>query len=221
VINKFYIKNEIEVIIMSKVCPKCGASNKINDLYCTRCGANLSEKEPNEVILTGTMRKSRNLALMGCFLFGIILTIGTSIMSITTGDPSKLILGIIVIWIIILLAMVPYLIFYRHPNEPWRFSISDKSIKFNTSHKPSFRIEWNEFKSIKVKRKRTVIGIKVRYTKTYNDVQFFTDEGYPRIFSIRMGKDYPRSTCKKIRSLLKEYANRLNKKYEYEKSFWD
>jgi len=191
--------------------------------------------EPNKIEIATTLQKSRNYALCCCFTTGIIVTAFALLLGMTVGNlTSTAYLGVAVIWIIIVLATIPILLLYKRPSKIRTFSISDKSIRIMVPNKEKFQIEWDQIEAVEVNRIRT--GRRKGYSRgllavvtlpdtltpmhVYNDINFTTTDGSQRTYRIDMTRDFPKKTCKEIRALLEQYANKMNKGYEYTKKFW-
>lgn len=182
--------------------------------------------EPNKIEIATTLKKSRNLALCCCFTTGIIVTALALLLGMTVGNlTSQAILGVAVIWIIILLSTIPFLLLYKRPSKLRTFSISDKSIRIMVPNKTMFQINWDQIEAIEVKkrvtgRSRFTLPEKLTPMHVYNDITFTTTDGSQREYSIDITRDFPKKICKKIRALLEQYANKLNKGYEFNSSYW-
>ncbi|MFX1314362.1 MAG: hypothetical protein ACFE9T_00730 [Promethearchaeota archaeon] len=208
-----------------KVCPNCGEIIELDYIHCKSCGFKLEVYEPNKIEIATTLKKSRNYALCCCFTTGIIVTIFALILGVTLGEiTSAAILGVAIIWIIILVSTIPILLVYKRPSKIRTFSISDKSIRIRIPNKTPFNIDWDQIEAVHVKKKvtgRSRLGpSKFTPMHVYYDLAFITTNGSKEGYRIEFTRDFPKKTCKKIKSLLEQYANNLNKGYEFKKSFW-
>lgn len=206
-----YKKQKLEII-----CPNCEMINKPDTKFCVYCGINYEQYEPNKVVISENFRKQRKNVLIGSLILALLLSIVASILTMTWGDPSRVGLAIIItIGLISLLCTFPLLLSYGiiHAHESRMFTISEKKIGFFLPRQQPFQIDWNEINSIQVKRKSG-------YYIKYNIYKFFTNKSTPRTFSLKVGLDFRKKTCNEIRTLISKYANKLNKLYEYKKSFW-
>ena len=208
-----------------EVCPSCGELIEPNYVHCSFCGFELKAYEPNKIEITTTLTKSRNYALCGCFTTGIIFTIFSLVLGMTLGEiTSAALIALAVLWIIIFLSTIPIVLVYKRPSKKRTFTISDKRIMIIIPNKTPFHINWDQIEAIEVKKKvtgRSTIGLsKFTPMHVYNDITFTTTDGSKQEYRIDVTRDLPKKTCKKIRALLEQYANKMNKGYEYKKSFW-
>lgn len=182
--------------------------------------------EPNKIDIATTLKKSRNIALGCCFTTGILFTTLALLLGFTVGEiTSTAILGVAVIWIVIVIATIPTLLIYKQPSKIRTFSISDKSIRIMVPNKEMFQINWDQIEAVEVKkivtgRSRVILPEALAPMHVYNDITFTTTDGSQRSYRIDMTRDFPKKTCKKIRALLEQYSNKMNKGYEYTKKFW-
>ncbi|MFX1297275.1 MAG: hypothetical protein ACFFD2_20780 [Promethearchaeota archaeon] len=179
--------------------------------------------EANKIEITTTLKKSRNTALGCCITTGILITIFVLILGMTLGEiKSPAILGVAVIWIIIAISTILTLLIYKHPSKTRTFSVSDKSIRIMIPNKPIFQINWDQIEAIEIKKIVTgrhihIIDEALTPMHVYNDMIFTTTDGSQTNYRIDITRDFPKKFCKKIRELLKEYANKMNKGYKYKK----
>lgn len=177
--------------------------------------------EPNKIEIATTLKKSRNYALCCCFTTGIIITMLVLLLGMTVGElTSQSILGVAVIWIVIVISTIPVLIIYKKPSKIRIFSISDKSIRIMVPNKPMFQINWDQIEAVEVKkrvtgRRRFTIDEKLTPMHVYNEITFATTDGSQKGYIIDVTRDFPKKTCKEIRSLLEQYANKMNKGYKF------
>lgn len=182
--------------------------------------------EPNKIEIATTLTKTRNYTLCCCFTTGIIVTAFALLLGMTVGNlTSKAYLGVAVIWIVILLSTIPVFLLYKRSSKIRTFSISDKSIRIMIPNKTMFQINWDQIEAVEVKRKKTGSStLTVVDTLTpmhvYYDITFTTTDGSQRDYRIEFTRDFPNKICKQIRALLEQYANKMNKRYEYKKRFW-
>ena len=177
--------------------------------------------EPNKIEISTTLKKSRNIALCCCFTTGLIITILVLLLGMTVGElTSQSILGVAVIWIVIVISTIPILVIYKKPSKTRTFSISDKSIRIMVPNKPMFQINWDQIEAVEVKkrvtgRRRFTIDEKLTPMHVYNEITFATTDGSQKGYIIDVTRDFPKKTCKEIRSLLEQYANKMNKGYKF------
>jgi len=177
--------------------------------------------EPNKIEIATTLKKSRNTALGCCITTGILITIFVLILGFTLGEiKSPAILGVAIIWIIIAITTILTLLVYKHPSKTRTFSVSDKSIRIMVPNKPMFQINWDQIKAVEVKKIVTgrhihTLDGALTPMHVYNNIIFTTTDGSQISYRIDVTRDFPKKICKKIRVLLEEYANKMNKGYEY------
>lgn len=83
-----------------------------------------------------------------------------------------------------------------------------------------FQINWDQIEAIKVKRRVTGRSRYSMSMHVYNNYSFIIIDGSQRDFTIEITRDFRKKTCKKIRSLIEQYVNKMNKGYEFKRSFW-
>jgi len=182
--------------------------------------------EPNKIELATTLKKSRNIALGCCITTGILITTFALLLGATVGEiTSTAILGVAVIWIFIIIATIPTLLLYKRPSKIRTFTISDKSIRIVVPKREMFQINWDQIEAVEVKRTVTgrstyMLDQALTPMHVYFDLIFTTTDGSQSNYRIDMTREFPKKTCKQIRALLEQYANKMNKGYEYTKKFW-
>ena len=209
-----------ESIITQKICPACGQANKAENAYCRHCGASLegdeettSASETNKVEITEILKGYRNSYLCCMFIMlGIVLSMIFLLLS--TGNVGAA-FGAVLLSIILLPVVfggIIYILWYTAGmDKPRTFFISDQEVKIMLPKKPVFQIFWSDFKTIQIRKWSTT------NRKGYS-LNFFSNDGSrrdksKRYITIEWRRDFKKDTAKKIKSLLEQYANRLNKEY--------
>ena len=216
-----------ESIITQKICPACGQANKTENAYCRHCGASLegaksvnvepeqttSASETNKVEITEILKGYRNSYLCCMFIMlGIVLSMIFLLLS--TGNVGAA-FGAVLLSIMLLPVVfggIIYVLWYTAGmDKPRTFFISDQEVKIMLPKKPVFQIFWSDFKTIQIRKRGTT-------NRTGYSLNFFSNDGSKRDKSkrriyIEWRRDFKKDTAKKIRSLLEQYANRLNKEY--------
>jgi RNA polymerase subunit RPABC4/transcription elongation factor Spt4 len=223
-----------------KICPSCHQRTKSDNNYCSYCGASLEGIEPEKVekVRISDTSESNKVEIVKKYkmskyasIFGAILTPFIII--------GFLILGLFIHPLVFLAILIAFIIFTPFIICLWigilrmkascgqtrKFSISDQEIKITIPNKFTFQIKWSQFDTIHIiKTMGEDYGGFTPYggglhTDFYN-FHFFSKNQSAGIFVIETDVDFSTSDTKKIKSLIEQYANRLNKEVIWEKKAW-
>ena len=214
----------------SKNCHACGALNAETNTFCTSCGENMLEYEPEEVEIKDTFLRAvkiiKYLFVIPFFLLTVyfLLIVLLLISPFTQGSPTidevitllraSMIMGGFFIGFFVL-----YKVLYNRANKPRNFFISNTIIKISVPKKPTFEIKWNEFDKIDIKKRASSVWKASAFNPrvVFNDLNFINNNMLLKTFALKVGWDFRFKSCRKIRALLKEYALKLNKQFSYKK----
>lgn len=121
---------------------------------------------------------------------------------------------IIVLIVLGIIFIAPLLLgFWAIKTRSWKklrtFSISDYYIRINTPKRPPLLIRWADFDTIQMYIESS--GYKNRHT--YLRMKFYSGQDLYLSYMIERASDFRWSTGKKIRTLIEQYAIRLNKQF--------
>ncbi|MFX1340420.1 MAG: hypothetical protein ACFFDK_17560 [Promethearchaeota archaeon] len=218
-----------------KICPACGQANKPDDSYCRNCGGSLEGIEPvkkevmrvpdtsetNKVQITETLAGYKYCLNCCTFiLFILILVIMIYSFFVTPWSVIIFLLLLLTAFPITLCLLIQVFRFTRVMGPIRTFSISDQEIKIKIPEKPVFQIKWSEFNTVQLYKYDSgyyaafPVGIRLQTFK----INFLLNDALIKETSIQLGREFKSRTAKKIRNLIKQYANRLNKEYIWGKN---
>ncbi|TFG30377.1 MAG: zinc ribbon domain-containing protein [Promethearchaeota archaeon] len=222
--------------VKQKICPSCNQPNIVTSMYCRYCGMSLEEIQPVNIeaaqvpVTSETNKVEFNASYKGkkyglnfCVLIFFIFMLGLMILP-TILFPLG-IFGTLIMFIIVfpmLLCLLIYTLRYTRGMEKIRtFSISDQAIKIIFPNKPPFQINWSDFDTIHIYKYYIFIpalwDLLSSRRKAYK-INFLSKDVLKNETSIELEKDFNRSGFKKIKSLIEQYAHRLNKEYIWGKN---
>jgi len=209
-----------------KICPSCHKRNKGYHNYCRYCGASLEGIEPEKVEKPGILDtpetnkveiiksyKAKKYTTLICIWIFPLVFLGLAIL--TAANPILFLFFLLFGIFILILMICPFITALRMTytyDRTREFSISDQVIKINIPKKFTFQINWSEFDTIQVD---STMGRSFGYNanSVYFHFHFFSKNQSVGIFVIETGIDFTSRTFNKISSLIKKYADRLNKNY--------
>lgn len=214
-----------ESINTQKICPACGQANKVENAYCRNCGASLDgvesvnvepeqttgASETNKVEITETL-KGYKYSYLCCMLIMLGIVLGIILLLASMEDVGAQV-GAALLSIFLLPVVfcgIIYVLWYTaRMSKPRTFIISDQEIKIRLPKKPIFQINWSDFNTIQIFKS----NLSIETNRVGYSLNFFSNDGSKREITIELGRDFKRGTAKNIKSLLEQYANRLNKEY--------
>ncbi len=199
-----------------KKCPQCGKVNIPEDKFCTDCGFELKEYSPEDFVIIEHLKGSLygSIACLSIFIaFMILVTV-----AIASQYLAQAIIPLIIIWPIVIGFMFWASMYLRGLSKIRKFIITGKYLEIIVPHKPYFRVNWSEFDSIEVQKRshqtwaalpgKVIIGPRFIYFKL-----IFKGVNFAQSYEFESGKDFKRSSRKKILIALEEYSQKMNKEY--------
>ncbi len=171
----------------------------------------------SEVIITQKLTSKKYVSSICCLSFIILVFyIGLGVF------PNVIEPGIVAalastLFILILGGVSIFFLFYllwryRGTGKVRTFSISDELIKIMVPKKHNFQINWSNFDTIQMYKH--ISRSQLANYKIYK-INFLLNNNIIQDVDIELSVDFSKGKCKQIRSLLNQYAVRMNKEY-----FW-
>ncbi len=214
-----------------KICPSCGQANRVDNIYCRHCGTSLEgiesvkieevqvsdSSETNKVEITAYYKKTK-YCLNSCGLFLLIFVLVIMIVPILLHPLGVIVFFVFLIFVLPLTICLVNTIFRitKGMGSARTFSISDQQIKIMLPEKPIFQINWSEFDTVQIHKSdpdRSDLMTMPSVKREVYSINFLSNDVSRGITSFMMPNDFNRRTTKKIRSLIEQYANKLNKQY--------
>ena len=218
-----------------KICPSCGQANEGDNIHCRHCGTSLegiesvkreevqvsNSSEPNKVEITAYYKKTK-YCLNSCVVFLLIFVIVIMIVPIFLHPLGIIAFFIFLIFLLPLSICVVNTVFKitKGMGPARTFSISDKQIKIMLPEKPIFQINWSEFDTVQVYKSdpdRSNLMTMPSVKREVYSINFLSNDVSRGTTSFMMPNDFNRKTTKKIRSLIEQYASKLNVQYLWDK----
>jgi len=197
-------------------CPECRKINLPDDKFCKECGIELPKYSSEDFVIIEHLKGSLygSIVCLAIFIgFMILVTV-----AVISELGVQAIIALLIIWPIVLLFMVWAVLYLRGLSKIRKFIITDEYIEIIVPHKPYFRVNWSEFDKIEVTKRTSQTGAILPGTIIIGPrfVYFnliFTGKDFQQAYEFESGKDFKRSSRKKLVFALEEYAEKKNKEY--------
>ncbi len=199
-----------------KKCHQCGKINLPDDKFCKECGIELPEYSSEDFVIIEHLKGSLYGSIVCLAIFIAFMILVTVAVSSQYGVQA--IIPFLIIWPIVILFMVWAVKYLRGLSKIRKFIITDEYIEIVVPHKPYFRVNWSEFDKIEITKRtrqtwaalpgKVIIGPRFVY---FNLI--FTGKDFKQAYEFESGKDFKRSSRKRLVFALEEYAEKKNKEY--------